>query len=172
MFAAPVPWAPKDATPLSKRGRLVAASVNFALTAHTALTVAVGKMLHCVRVPGMPHRRLFLRASVVCDFGGWQLPYVLLLLLLAVAPVGVVVAARCLRRGGDFVVVGPSSMGMGSEGGGRARLGPRWCGRPGWGEDIRRGAERALVASYKDRAYWWEFVLIYQRLVRAVRRAP
>jgi hypothetical protein len=74
-----------DAAPvavMAPRARLVTAAANFFLTAYATITVACVKMLHCVRVPGTSaaSRWLFIRGTVRCNYGGWQLPYV------AVAP--------------------------------------------------------------------------------------
>jgi hypothetical protein len=43
-----------------------------------------------------------------------------------------------------------------------------WSRRPGqslWGWDARLGVRRARVDAYHPRAYWWEAVLMSQRLV-------
>jgi hypothetical protein len=74
--------------PVPRRAKLVTAAVNFGLTAYATLTVAALKMLHCVWVPGTPleERRLFVRASVVCNYSGWQVPYILLVAILVAIP--------------------------------------------------------------------------------------
>jgi hypothetical protein len=58
------------------RPRVVAAVTNFVLTVYAAVTAATMKMLHCVWAPGTAHdeRRLYIRASVVCEYSGWQAP--------------------------------------------------------------------------------------------------
>ncbi len=74
--------------PVSRRAKLVTAAVNFGLTAYATLTVTALKMLHCVWVPGTPskERRLFVQASVVCNYSGWQVPYILLVAILVAIP--------------------------------------------------------------------------------------
>ena len=125
--------------PVSRRAKLVTASVNFGLTAYATLTVAALKMLHCVWVPGTPlsERRLFIRGSVVCEYSGWQAPYILLVAFLVAIPATLPFAAAWSRRRG---------------------------GAP-WIVDVRLGVRRALVDSYHHRAYWWEAALMAQRLV-------
>ena len=124
----------------SRRAKLVTASVNFGLTAYATLTVAAIKMLHCVWVPGTPltQRRLFVRASVVCSFSGWQAPYVLLVVLLVTVPALLPFAAAWSRKPGGTA----------------------------WDQDVRVGVRRALVDCYHPKAYWWEAALMAQRLVR------
>lgn len=125
---------------LGRRAKLVTASVNFGLTAYATLTVAAIKMLHCVWVPGTSpeERRLFVHASVVCHFSGWQAPYVVLVVLLVAVPALLPFAAAWSRR------VGGSA----------------------WDNDVRLGVRRALVDCYHPKAYWWEAALMAQRLVR------
>jgi hypothetical protein len=138
---------PLAVSELTQRALLVSAAVNFGLTAYATLTVACVKMLHCVWVPGTPRSelRLFIRGSVVCDYGGWQAGLLVLVTLLAAAPLGVAWLAAWSRRG-----VGPSDVGSHLK------------------RDVRLGLRRALVDSYKKGAYFWEAVLMGQRLVRVV----
>jgi hypothetical protein len=118
---------------VTQRAKLVTASVNFGLTAYATLTVAALKMLHCVWVPGTPasERRLFVRGSVVCDFSGWQAPYIVLVAILVAIPVLLPLVAAWSRRPARFL----------------------------WDGDVRVGVRRALVDSYHHRAYWWEAAL-------------
>jgi hypothetical protein len=80
---------------LPQRARLVTASVNFCVTAYSTVTIATIKMLHCMWVPGTsPHqRRLFIRGSTICAYSGWQLPYVLSLVVLVALPLALPLAA-------------------------------------------------------------------------------
>ena len=76
------------------RSRFIAAGVNFGLTVHATLTVAVVKLLHCVAVPGdSAGMRLLVHASVRCAYGGWQAPLLLVLVLLLLAPAAVIAGA-------------------------------------------------------------------------------
>jgi hypothetical protein len=79
-----------DTSLLSRRARLVGAAVNFGLTSYATLTVAALRMLHCVWVPGTAEgaTRLFIRASLACDFRGWQAPIVGVVGLLLAVPIG------------------------------------------------------------------------------------
>lgn len=124
--------------PVSRRAKLVTAAVNFGLTAYATLTVAALKMLHCVWVPGTPseERRLFVQASVVCNYSGWQVPYILLVAILVAIPAVLPFAAAWSCRPGGSV----------------------------WDTDVRLGVRRAVVDSYHQRAYWWEAALMAQRL--------
>jgi hypothetical protein len=164
----------------SRRSRLLTAAVNFVLTAHTNLTMAALTMLRCVwvrsspwllvgfllretvhfspvsdysfgnvgvflmpyQVPGTPEheRRLFIRASVKCDMGGWQAPYVALSIVLVAIPIVLPFLAAW------------------------ARWSPSVDTR-GWVQDVRGGVHRAVVEIY-GRLYWWEAVMMLQRLVR------
>jgi hypothetical protein len=89
-----------DGTKLSPRVRYITAAVNFCVTAYSTVTVATIKMVHCVRIPGTPphERRLFIRGSVVCDYSGWQLPYMVVLAALLVVPVMLPLVAAWSRR--------------------------------------------------------------------------
>jgi hypothetical protein len=90
-----------DGTKLPPRVRYLVAAVNFGVTAYSTITVATIKMLHCVWVPGTPRhqRRLFIRGSVVCDYSGWQAPYILVLTALVVVPVALPLVAAWSRQG-------------------------------------------------------------------------
>ncbi len=134
----------------SRRARLTTAAVNYFLTACSTLTVAVVKMLHCVWVPGTPQgqRHLFIRATQLCAYGAWQLPYLLLLILLiAIVLVLPWVAAWSLRSPTASTAIAHSSS---------------WTLLTA---DVRAGVRWALVESYKPTAYWWEAALLGQRLV-------
>jgi hypothetical protein len=83
------------------RVRYIIAAVNFVVTAYSTVTVATFKMLHCVRVPGSPvdQRRLFIQGSVVCDYMGWQVVYVVgIAVLVAVPAILLLVASWAVRR--------------------------------------------------------------------------
>jgi hypothetical protein len=154
------------------RARLVTAAVNFLLTAYATLTVAAVKLLHCVWVPGTPPdtRHLFIRASVPCHYGGWQAPYVVAVVVLAV----VALALPLVARWASGMPPLPPSLHW-SEAGDTAtptlttRLLPS---TPAVGEtllmDVQSGVWRALVEPYSPKWYWWESVLLLQRLVRGV----
>jgi hypothetical protein len=144
----PSPAVPCMETPrgsLSKRARLMAAAVNTTLTMSSTLTVASVKLLRCVHVPGTPagEQRLFLQADTECQFGGWQLPFLVLLAVLLSLPVLLPFFARWAERA-------PPSPGV------------------GWVADLRVGARRALVEVYSPSTPWWEAVLLVQRLVRVL----
>jgi hypothetical protein len=139
--------------PASQRARLVSAAANFGLTLYAALTLAVMKLLHCVWVPGTAahEHRLFLRASVVCDYSGWQLPLVVALAALAACPLAAAWAAMWSRQGpGRGVGMTPRSVQRGA----------------GLAADVRCGVRLALVDTYREGRHWWEAVLMTQRLVR------
>jgi hypothetical protein len=86
--SAPSACVVSDGKRLPARVRYIVAAVNFAATAYSTVTVATIKMLHCVWVPGSPlgQRRLFIRGSVVCDYVGWQVVYVLGIAVLVAVP--------------------------------------------------------------------------------------
>jgi hypothetical protein len=105
------------------------------------------KMLHCIQAPGtaQAQRRLFIRSSLLCDFTGWQLPATLCLALLLATPALLPVVATWSRR---------------------APL--RDHHRIRFVDDLRTGINLALVISYKPSTYWWESILMTQRLVRTI----
>jgi hypothetical protein len=146
--------------PLTHRAKLVTAAVNYGLTAYATLTVAAVKMLHCVWVPGTPpsERRLFVRGSRVCDYTGWQAPYVLLVALLAAVPLMLPLVALWSRR--------PTRNDIES-----MRQLREYDSPHDLRDDVRLGVKRALVDPYLSKAFWWEAVLMTQRLV-GVRLAP
>jgi hypothetical protein len=80
---------PNDGTHLPLRARYITAAVNFIVTAYSTVTVATIKMLHCVWVPGAPRdqQRLFVQGSVVCNYTGWQVVYVIGIAVLVAVPV-------------------------------------------------------------------------------------
>ena len=127
---------------LSQRAMLVSAAMNFSLTAYATLTAAAVKMLHCVWVPGTPpsQRRLYIRGSVVCDYGGWQAGYLILVALLVAAPLGVGLLSSWAKNATR-------------------------SGTPSLLLDVRLGLQRSLVLTYKESVYWWEGLLMVQRLV-------
>jgi hypothetical protein len=135
--------------------------VNYGLTAYATLTVAAVKMLHCVWVPGTPahQRRLFIQGDRVCDYRGWQAPYVLLVSILAAIPILLPLVAAWSRR--------PTRKDIQS----MQRL-MQHVGPPPLADDIRLGVKRALVDPYVPAAFYWEAVLMTQRLVRALACLP
>jgi hypothetical protein len=138
-----------------KHAALVRAAANFGLSAYATLTLGAVKMLHCVAVPGTPphQRRLFIRASVVCDYTGWQLPWVVLLCALAATPLMLPLAAAWARRAEHKKLsVCPGEGARGAE-------------EP-FGGSVREGVRSTLVACYTPKLFWWEAVLMAHRLVR------
>ena len=103
---------------------------SFFFARYASLTVACVRMLHCVWVPGTPpsERRLFIRGTVVCDYTGWQLPFILLVLLLVGTPLLLPLLAAW-------------SMRSPREGEGSLKM------------DARAGVRRALVESYRHQVY-------------------
>ena len=78
----------------------------------------------------------------VCDYWGWQSPFVVLVALLVAVPLALPgVAAWSRAEHGN-----PGS--------------PRHA--------VRLGVRRALVDPYRDGVFWWEAVLMAQRLVSPV----
>jgi hypothetical protein len=151
---------------LTQRARLVAAGVNFGLTAYATLTVAVVKLLHCVWVPGTPAhtRHLFIRGTVACDYGGWQAPYFVALGVLVSVPLALPWLAAWSARGEDGGEGAEGAEGpAGAEAG--AVRGVEAAPSGQWMRDVRNGVRSALVASYSPRTPWWESVLLVQRLV-------
>jgi hypothetical protein len=139
----------------SMHTRLVTAAVNFALTAYGTVTLALMRLLHCVHVPGSPggQQRLYIAGSVVCEYGGWQLPLVVVLIVMCCAPVVLPWVALWSR---DRRTVSSEDLGHGHTGPDGYR-----CRR------TRVGVRRALVDAYTDGREYWESVLLAQRLVRA-----
>jgi hypothetical protein len=142
-----------DGAALGTPARLVTAAMNFGLTVYATLTATAISLLHCVHVPGTPigSRRLFIRGSVECEFGGWQWPYVLLVVVLMVPPVALpfvaVWARRTSWRTHELLT------------GSNPEVVPRLR------DHVRAGLRRALVEAYTERRCWWEAVLMGQRLV-------
>jgi hypothetical protein len=94
---------------------------------------------------------LYIRGSQVCEYTGWQLPYVLLVGVLVMVPVVLPwVAAWSNAQPKPGVGSGSSS--------GRAHADGRHY--------LRLGVRQALVASFRPVAFWWEAALMAQRLVR------
>ena len=153
--------------------RLVTAAVNFALTAYGSVTLAVMRLLHCVHVPGTPtgQQRLYIAGSVVCEYGGWQLPLVAVLVLLCCTPVvlpWVATWSRGLGRASTKLgaVLG-SHEGDGYRPRGSVLSGPgHAAAQRGRCRRGRVGVRRALVDAYRDGREYWESVLLAQRLVR------
>jgi hypothetical protein len=145
---------------LRTRPKVVAAAVNFGLSAYATLTTAVFKLLHCVRVPGTPphQRRLFIQGSVTCDYAGWQLPLVMVVVVLTATPLLLPWVAAWSRRKPRHT---PRDASKGGEGGRRG------CCAGQVVADLRVGVRRALVETYTPGLFWWEAVLMAQRLVRA-----
>jgi hypothetical protein len=156
------------APPRTLRARLITAAVNFSLTAYATLAVAATKMLHCVWVPGTPpaSRRLFIRGTLECGYGGWQAPYVIVLGVLAAVPLCLPLVARWARGTGD----GARGVRDGALDGGCCQVWGRGSRGPPQPPsqlllDVRDGVRRALVDAYSKEWPWWESVLMVQRLV-------
>jgi hypothetical protein len=120
------------------RARVVTAAVNFGLTAYAALTVGAVKALHCVHAPG-------------------TLPSEQRLFIQG--------TLACDYGGwqAPYVVLGVVLVGTPAA----LPFLAAWARQPTDGA-VRRGVRRALVDPYRDGAYWWEAVLMAQRLVRCV----
>jgi hypothetical protein len=120
------------------RARVVTAAVNFGLTAYAALTVGAVKALHCVHAPG-------------------TLPSERRLFIQG--------TLACDYGGwqAPYVVLGVVLVGTPTA----LPFLAAWARQPTGGV-VRRGVRRALVDPYRDGAYWWEAVLMAQRLVRRV----
>ena len=121
------------------RGRLIAVSVNLCLFVFFSVTSATLKLLRCVRVPGVSvdSTRLFIAGDTACAYSGWQLPLVVVSVVLFAAPVLVV---PWLAHGAH-----------------RHRHGA-WT----WA-----AVYRVLCGCYSPQLYWWECVLMAHRLVVA-----
>lgn len=129
----------------SPRARAVAACLNLALTLYAPLTIAAARMLHCVWVPGSPvdQTRLYIHGATVCSHAGWQSPYVVAVAVLVGVPLVLPLVA-----GWSLPTAAASS---------RART--------PLANDVHAGVRRALVEAYHDHAYFWEAVLMAERLV-------
>ena len=110
---------------------------------YAALLVACTKLLHCVGVPGTPasERYLFVRGTTECNYLGWQLPLIVSVAVLVAVPLLLPLAAKwsLASHAADHA----------------------WRAQP-W----RLAVRLALVESYHRQWYWWESVLMAQRLVR------
>ncbi len=95
--------------------------------------------------------------SVVCEYGGWQLPLVVVLIVMCCAPVVLPWVALWSR---DRRTVSSEDLGHG-----HTRPDGYRCSRTRVGPG--RGVRRALVDAYTDGREYWESVLLAQRLVRA-----
>lgn len=120
------------------RARLVTAAVNFGLTAYAVLTVGAVKALHCVHLPGTPPSERRLFIQ-----GTLACDY------------GGWQAPYVVL--GAMLVCTPMALPFLAA----------WARHPAGGA-VRWGVRRALVEPYRDGAYWWEAVLMSQRLVRVV----
>lgn len=135
-----------DASTMSYRSRLIAAGVNFGLTAYSAFVTVVVQMLHCVSTPSQhgASSRLFIQGTVSCDLGGWQVGYVIGLALLVVVPLGLILLSRWSLR------IKTTSSGS-------------------LKDDARLGVARALYAPYvSEHAHYWESVLMTHRFALAL----
>ncbi len=78
----------------------------------------------------------------MCNYWGWQSPFVVLVALLVAVPLALPVVAAWSRAE---------------------------HGHPGSLHNaVRLGVRRALVDPYRDGVFWWEAVLMAQRLVSPV----
>ena len=131
-----------NAASMSVRSRLIAAAVNFGLTAYSAFVAIVVQLLHCVSVPGARESRLFIQGSVVCDLRGWQAGYVVALCLLSLVPFALPIVTHWSLREGSMLSQ-PS-------------------------KDARIGVARALCSAYAPTHASWECVLMLHRLALAL----
>lgn len=71
------------------QARVFAILTSAGIMLYSAVNSAVLQMLHCVPLPGVDAgtTRLFLQASVACDYTGWQLPFIILLVCLVCVPI-------------------------------------------------------------------------------------
>ena len=129
-----------NASAMSTRARYVGAAVTTLLLSHSVFLAAVVTLLHCLTLPGLRGARLFVQGSVVCDYGGWQLGYIMALLLLVLVPVTLPVVAHS-------VMVSSTASGALT--------------------DAQVGFKRAVITSYGPRWYWWESVLLLHRCTLA-----
>ena len=105
---------------------------------YATVTLACSKLLLCVPLPATAagSRYLFRQGSVECHYLGWQLPLILAVSLLVVVPLVLpALAAWSLRR------------------------------TPTRYRYVRIGVRLAIVESYHKGWYWWESMLLVQRLV-------
>ena len=119
------------------KAELLGASVALVLFTYTALLQATLRMLYCVDAPvgDRTERRLFLHGSTQCTTGGWQLPLFVLLAVLVLFPVIMYYVARRTRE---------------------------QCQA---GNDDYRLVNENLCVVYHNEYYWWESVLLAQRLL-------
>ena len=129
-----------NAALMPARARACAAVVNWLLFTYSSFSAAVVALLHCVSLPDEhATSALFIQARHTCDYGGWQLKYVLALLAL-------------ISFGLSLPFVARASVSI-------TAYSERSCV-----SDALIGARRTLVEVYSPSFYWWEFVLLLQRL--------
>jgi hypothetical protein len=134
--------------------RIITAVINVSLFAWSSVANAVFTLLRCSPAPGAPpgQSSLFIQGSVVCNYGGWQLPLMVLLVGLLLAPPAVAyVAWTSLHPQGH---------------GGCARVGLSCCSGSTMQRERSEGTRLALVESYRKKAWMWEAMLMTQRMVR------
>lgn len=149
-----------DTSNVPLRARLVCAAVNFSVSMYATVTLAVMKLLHCVSVPGAPAGTtwLFIDATRQCSYFGWQAPLLVALALMCAMPLALAWLARWAMTGRwrwgahtEALLSSQSST-------------PR---NPNFLTDTRWGVHRALCGPYLPTLYFWESVLMAQRLVLA-----
>jgi hypothetical protein len=160
---------------VSRRTKIVTAAANFGLTAYSSLIITTVKMLHCVETPNplsaTSSQRLFIRGTWECNLVGWQAPFVILLILLGVAPLVLARVAAWSRRPCGQSLPGTGVLEQPDSFAGYHPVGPTPATQAGYelwcrvSHDARLGVRQALVESYVDERYWWESALMGQRLV-------
>jgi hypothetical protein len=146
-----------DSTTAPLRARIIGASVNLCLSAYSTVTMAAMLLLGCVQLPGTPANStwLYINGAVQCDYSGWQFPFIIVVLFLGIVPVlGLPFLARWARVSTIEVPTSTVTITAANR-------------RTLFISDARWGIHRALSASYSTRTFWWESVLMVQRLLMA-----
>ena len=153
-----------DAVAMTPRARYVAAALNWALTVYATLTLCCMKLLHCVQLDDT--RVLFIQGSVTCDVtvgAHWQAGLVVVVVLLGVTPV---VALPLLTRWA--LTAGGSSAAAANKSGGGLAHSSDSSPTAIADSDVRVGVLRSLVGPYRAGVWYWESVLMVQRLLLAL----
>lgn len=144
----------------SSRSKYIAAGLNFFLSVYSSFLVTVVAMLHCVDIPGAS-RGLFLQGSVQCDYSGWQLPFVIVSVVLVAVPlITPFLTSWAVTYQHEHQLSIQSIVSLRTVK--RSR---------GWRDDLCYGVILALVTPYDSSMGWWESVMVLHRATVSLPRS-
>ena len=146
-----------DERRMSSAARWIAAFLAVALLAYNTILSAAVQLLFCVPVPGQPTASsfLFVDGTVRCNFQGAQAASAVVLAVLVLIPVAVLPWVSSRAQAGNVEQATPTPA-------------HRRDGLCVQGSDWHDGFCRAVVGIYSVHCYWWESVLMCQRLLLAL----